>query len=174
MELYDVCRNTVTNWGNVGLRSFQEEGPKLFRGLELNRLHAWRSAQGRQNLRLDQFFCLCCKVAVLPDPLSVNRWQNERGSRMAGGACSECGASVMKLLDASGYERLENVLRPNVNLSEIDERKDENSVGVGTKAPLRVPEWPSMNDRIIYNWQLYAGRFSEKNHGCSPYIHPRF
>jgi integrase len=162
MELYDVCRNTVSNWVGAGLMPSHGQGPHLFRGLELNRFHAARRAQGRHNLRLDQFYCLCCKVAVSPHPLSINLWQTERESRMAGGACSECGATVLKLLDTTGYERLKNALSPNANLSKIDERKEEDSVDIGTEAPLRVPEWPSMNDRIIHDWQLYAGRYDEK------------
>ena len=81
---------------------------------------------------------------------------------MAGGACSECGAAVMKLLDATKHDRLREAIRTNANLAEIDEDQTEELVCVGTNTPLRLPENPSMNDKIIHDWQLYAGRYDSK------------
>ena len=81
---------------------------------------------------------------------------------MAQGDCSECGGSIMKLLDATGYDRMQEAIGTNANLFEIDEGKEEVPVGVGTKAPSGVPDLPSMNDKIIHDWQLYAGRYDGK------------
>lgn len=162
MALYHVCRNTVSNWVGAGLAPSHGAGPQLFRGCELNRFHIARRAQGRQNLGLGQCYCLSCKVAVSPQPHSFHLWQANSGRWMAHGACSECGSAIMKLLDATGYNRLQEAIRTNANLLEIDEDKEEAPSGVGTKAPSGVPELPSMNDRIIHDWQLYAGRYDSK------------
>lgn len=162
MALYDLCRNTVSNWVGAGLAPSPGSGPQLFRGCELNRFHAERRLMGRRNLRLAQFYCLSCKVAVTPRPDSFHCWQTRSGRWMAQGDCSECGGSIMKLLDATGYDRLQEAIGTNANLFEIDEGKEEVPVGVGTKAPSGVPDLPSMNDKIIHDWQLYAGRYDGK------------
>lgn len=162
MALYDICRNTVSNWVGAGLIPSQGAGPQLFRGCEINRFHSTRRAQGRQNMRLDQFFCLSCKVPVTANQPSLHLNQTASGNWMAVGICSECDATVMKLLDATGCDRLREVLHTNANLVEIDEDKDEKPVGVGKEPPPRHSKWPSMNDRIIHDWQLYAGRYDSK------------
>lgn len=162
MALYDICRNTVSNWVGAGLIPSQGAGPQLFRGCELNRFHSARRAQGRQNIRLDQFFCLSCKVAVTAYQASLRLDQTETGNWLAAGTCSECNATILKLLDATGCDRLREALRTNANLAEIDEGKDEKPVGVGKEPPPRHSKWPSMNDRIIHDRQLYAGRYDSK------------
>ena len=162
MELHDICRNTVSNWVGTGLTPSHGTGPQLFRGCELNRFHIARRAQGRKNLRVGQFLCMSCKVAVFPHMPSLNLRQTKKTSWMALGACSECGAAVMKLLDATKHDRLQEAIRTNANLTDIDESQAEELVCVVTNTPLRLPENPSMNDRIIHDWQLYAGRYDSK------------
>ncbi|WP_417840075.1 phage integrase N-terminal SAM-like domain-containing protein, partial [Tritonibacter scottomollicae] len=93
---------------------------------------------------------------------SLNLRQTKKTSWMAVGACSECGAAVMKLLDATKHDGLQEAIRTNANLTDIDESQAEELVCVVTNTPLRLPENPSMNDRIIHDWQLYAGRYDSK------------
>ena len=160
-KLYTVCRNTVSNWVGVGLNPSPSRGPQVFRGSELNRFHKDRREQGRKNVRLGQFFCLRCKVAVAPIQSSVGL--HRKGKKCwASGICSECNSNIVKILDATGYDRLKEAIHTNTNLTEIDERNGEALACVGIKKSDQQIEPPSMNDQVIHFWQLYAARYDSK------------
>lgn len=69
MSLYNVGRNTVTNWMREGLRPSDDQTPKLFSGYEIKRFHDERRERSKTGkLRSGEFICLRCKTAVLPAP----------------------------------------------------------------------------------------------------------
>ncbi len=67
LTLYDITRNTLTNWLKAGLRPVDERRPQLFRGAELTRFHADRALSNRQHLRAGEFKCTRCKARVVPN-----------------------------------------------------------------------------------------------------------
>jgi hypothetical protein len=61
IELYDICRNTLTNWINAGLRPAPDTELRLFTGEELNRFHRERRAAARRPSQGPELFCVVCR-----------------------------------------------------------------------------------------------------------------
>ena len=161
-SLYGVCRNTVSNWVGSGLRPSDQAMPQLFRGAELRRYHAERAARKRQNLRSGEFKCLKCDHAVFPDVSSVSLSENGTRATLAYATCCNCNGAVMKLLGATECDKIKECLATNASLTQIDEDKGHSLACVGKDAVSQDMERFPMNDRILYDWQAYAGRYDPK------------
>lgn len=79
MDLYDVTRNTVTNWIDEGLVTVPVH-PVLFRGEDLNAFHQARRVGARRNCSPGEFLCFHCKKVS-----SLKRGSS--GSALARRAC---------------------------------------------------------------------------------------
>jgi integrase len=160
MGLYAVCRNTVSNWVTGGLSPVDQDTPQLFRGAELARFHTERRERSRILLRSGEFKCLGCKMAVFPElaTLVVDR---SRRRPMAMAVCPDCRAWMNKLLDDTECNRLLICLDTNTNLALSDEDKGHAPAGIGKETGLPVPRQGG-NDRVIYRWQGFAGRYDPK------------
>lgn len=160
--LYSVCRNTVSNWVSSGLRPSDRHCPQVFRGAELIRFHTERRTRGSSNLRKGQFKCLACKAAVFPAVETVALHPVRTGAQMAWACCPDCGAVVTKLLDKTECNNIQNSIDHNTSLAPIDEEDGAFLDGVGKIRGAARRDWHSANDRIINQWQLYAGRYDAK------------
>ncbi|WP_243613324.1 phage integrase N-terminal SAM-like domain-containing protein [Shimia aestuarii] len=160
--LYDVCRNTVSNWVREGLRPSDDSFPQLFRGTELKRFHDARVARARRGLRFGEFKCVGCGAAVFPDVRSVRLEIVEGRRTFAHATCCDCGARVLKFLGATECTKVQECLDTNTELSEIDEYQAALPARIGKDKGGQDVAWFTSNDRIIHEWQIYAGRFSEK------------
>lgn len=90
MDLYDVCRNTVTNWIKEGL-VYIPDRPILFRGSDLNAFHAARRKRARKVCRPGEFFCFHCKAIVSLVCQSAGfRWDREHAGSLSW-SCPSCG-----------------------------------------------------------------------------------
>ncbi|MEP1421086.1 MAG: site-specific integrase [Erythrobacter sp.] len=68
----------------------------------------------------------------------------------------------MKLLGATECDKVKNCLSTNVSLARIDEGKVQDPARIGKDKGSRQGNWFTINDRIIYDWQAYAGRYNPK------------
>lgn len=68
----------------------------------------------------------------------------------------------MKLLGATECDKTQECLDTNTPLAFIDEGKVTLQVGIGNNPESQDPEWLTINDRLILDWQAYAGRYSDK------------
>lgn len=161
-KLYIVCRNTVSNWVGTGLQPSVGVGPQLFRGTELARFHAERLARSRGNLRTGQFKCMTCKAAVFPSGSSLSIVARERGGKMASGRCPDCSGFIYKILGETECDTIKNCINTNTSLYWIDEGKEANPGGIGKYLGCESNTWHGANDQIVFEWQIYAGRFNEK------------
>jgi integrase len=97
-------------------------------------------------------------MAVFPHEYIIDPNPTKSGAPLIRGACPECNAHVLKL----GSEADLAVLRrgPNPNTSEdlAHEEKRVGPAGIG----ISDDSLGSANDRLVLNWQTYAGRYSEK------------
>ncbi|WP_193139001.1 hypothetical protein [Meridianimarinicoccus sp. MJW13] len=162
LKLYGICRNTLSNWVSCGLVPSPGAGPQIFRGAELNRFHTARRARGRRQLRMGQFFCLRCKVAVVPVVSSLSFPQHDKRGAMAIAVCSECDCTVMKRLGQTEYDRLREARDTNTSLAHADESEGPSPACVGKNHGSETQIDPSLNDRILHSWQICAGRFDVK------------
>ena len=160
--LYDVSRNTVSNWVSAGLSPSDHRRPQLFRGAELNRFHADRRKRSRKDLRRGEFKCTGCEVAVFPDSCSVGLF-GPKCENMVTASCPECGAHVFKLLNATDRDRLLECQNTNTPLTSIDEENASGQGRIGKTSAEDQENFYTGNDRIIYLWQsLEAGRYDPK------------
>ena len=161
-QLFNVCRNTVSNWVNTGLRPSDELSPQLFRGAELQRFQASRRNRRRIELRFGEFKCLSCGHAVFPGIKSVSMKNQINKGTLASAECSDCGANMMKLISASERDRIRHCIDINSRLAFIDEEGGDTLTGIGKKRGFQAEGWFSTNDRIVHDWQFLA-RSNSKN-----------
>jgi len=166
MELYSVCRNTVSNWVSEGLRPSPGEGQQLFRGEELKRFHEVRRTKARQSLRHGQFKCFTCKALVFPDVGSVEVSTDAKRGPKAFAACPNCGARNSKLLNKVECDKLKKAVQTNTSLQVIAEDEAGTPAGIGNIRSLgdenAAGSGGSRNDRTVFDWQQYAGRYDAK------------
>ncbi|SLN34747.1 site-specific tyrosine recombinase XerS [Aquimixticola soesokkakensis] len=162
MALYEVCRNTLSSWVQAGLRPVDGHIPQLFRGAELVRFHKLRQARTGQQLRSGEFKCVRCKAAVFPEPSTLQICRNDDRAASAWAQCPDCGARVLKLLSETECNRLEKCVDTNTSLVPSDEYKMPDPAGIGTDQHSSGPEFESANDRILFAWQIYAGKYDAK------------
>jgi hypothetical protein len=72
--LYGVCRNTVGNWLKSGLRCFEKDGRRLFRGDQLNDFHRVRRDRSKSPCGPYEIHCVSCggKHSLLEGDLTVH------------------------------------------------------------------------------------------------------
>lgn len=161
-DIYGVCRNTVSNWVRSGLLPSVGVGQQIFRGAELVRFHADRIARIKVNLRKGEFKCTGCKAAVFPDCSVLSFVAIKNGGTMARGQCPDCSAILVKILGETECNAIKNCMNTNTSLYSIDEGKEVMHGGVGKIRESESLIRYNVNDRIIFNWQIYAGRFDTK------------
>ncbi|TGD61191.1 helix-turn-helix domain-containing protein [Tabrizicola sp. WMC-M-20] len=161
MTLYNISRNTVSNWINTGLCPIDQKRPQLFRGAELARFHEDRRARSKRTLRPGEFKCLGCKAAVYPNIETLRLFALPQCKFSAWAECPDCGAKVIKLLAETECTMLKNCLATNTNPAPSDEANALVTACVGTSAK-RAFAPPSVNDRTLYAWQAYAGKNDPK------------
>ena len=161
-DVYNITRNTVTNWVNSGLCTSDERRPYVFRGAELQRFHNAREAKDRKSLKKGEFNCLACSSAIFPPPESIRFNTTLKGHRMCFGVCPDCGANVSRLLGLTEYDSIQNCIQTNTSLARIDELTGDIPACIGNKSLSHAAEWYTENDRIVHEWQDYARRYDRK------------
>ncbi|ANT60967.1 hypothetical protein AYJ57_11700 [Salipiger sp. CCB-MM3] len=161
-SVFGVHRNTISNWVRDGLKPSDDSLPQLFRGVELKRFHAERAARTRRNLRLGEFKCVACGNAIFPELTTLALTRQEGRATHAHATCCDCGAVLLKLLGATECDKVQECLDTNTPLALIDESKVTPPAGIGKDAGSQGVEWFTANDRVIYDWQAFAGKYSPK------------
>lgn len=161
LRLYDIGSNTLSNWVKQGLQPIEGTRPHLFRGAELCRFHAERRMHNQRTLRAGEFKCVTCKLAVLPAPAGFWFSLSSHNIRMAHGTCPECSGRVLKLLNETEYDSLRQMRNPNTSLDCGGEEITPFPAGIGISAADRGT-WNAANERVIYAWQGFAGKYDEK------------
>ena len=160
MSLYNVHRNTVSNWVKGGLRPSMCEGPQIFRGSELARFHAIQAVRRKSDLSWGEFYCFGCKAGVRPYLEEISL---ETGvARSSWAHCSNCSKMLSKLLHATEWDALKKAQDHNTPPDFRDEEK--------VPLPDRIVKIqrnysrfsPTVNDRVIFEWLDFAARLDEK------------
>lgn len=160
--LYDVTANTVSNWVGSGLLPSDCQRPYVFRGAVVTRFHKVRREQFANNLRPGEFKCFSCKAVCFPDINTVADRVALNGKRMLDAQCSDCGAPVSKTLTATDLDAIEDCKNPNTPRRYLHEGHDKGGSHIGI-GPQESPEDEYLtNDRLVSQWQLYAGRYDPK------------
>ncbi len=113
MGLFNVSKNTVTNWGKAGLQRVDQARPHLFRGATVKAFHDARRKRDRTNLRPGEFRCKGCKMAVFPVPGSIEERPSRNGTKLLTAQCSECGAHLFQFASIALKEPCAEQRNPN-------------------------------------------------------------
>ena len=162
MQLFDICRNTVSNWVVSGLRPSDGSRPHVFRGAKLKRFHKERKARKRGDLRKGEFKCVGCGSAVFPNPNSIIFKLLENGAISGESSCPDCNANVFKFLKKPECDSIKKACNTNTSLASLHEEKGVGPAGIGKNPVDDADNWYFRNDRILQKWQLYAGRYDNK------------
>ena len=156
-RLYEVCRNTVSNWVQAGLQPVDAREPQLFRGSELSRYHQDRVAARKRPLRVAEFNCVSCKLRVVPDTWTVRPFLTER-SRAIETVCPDCGRRLVKFLKQASYDAILQCVASNASLHALHEEKGLAHAGIGKDRGEPLIAWNGVNERILREYQDYCGR----------------
>ncbi|MBW4709858.1 site-specific integrase [Roseobacter sp. YSTF-M11] len=162
MRLYKVSANTVSNWVRAGLRPSDTSKPYVFLGAVVTNFHKERRARSRKNLRAGEFKCGGCKLAVFPDLDTVFERKLENGKVMLFAECPECPSRPVKIPSQRDLALLAQHRNPKTTVDWQHEEITPAPGGIGIDAKKNVLVTGSENDRVVYKWQTYAGRFEER------------
>ncbi|MEY8119970.1 tyrosine-type recombinase/integrase [Falsihalocynthiibacter sp. BN13B15] len=158
MELFGICRNTVSNFVKEGLKPSDSETPQVFNGKEVGRFISSRLLTTSSKLRVGQFKCFSCKGRVFPVPSSVCKQDETQSGVALSGTCPDCERKVYKRLNQEDTARILACADTNTTLASLDEDNAKALGGIGNDgSPLYC-----QNDRIISAWLQYAGRYDAK------------
>lgn len=160
--LYGVSSNTVSNWVGEGLVASDRKRPGVFRGAMIKHFHQQRMARTKINLRPGEFKCFSCKAAVFPDVKTVADFVAVKGQLMHQAICPDCGAMIWKLSNAADCDAFEDCRNPNTTRQRLYEENDPVPAGIWISEGLFPSNVYLENDRIIAQWQTFAGRFDQK------------
>lgn len=156
-SLYDVCRNTVSNWVQSGLRPVDAREPQLFRGSELSRYHQDRVAARKRLLRVAEFNCVSCKLRVVPDTTTIRPFFNAR-ARAIECVCPDCGRRLVKFLTQASYDAILQCVASNTSLHTPHEEEGLAHAAIGKDRGEAPVAWNGENERILREYQDYCGR----------------
>lgn len=162
MQLYDISRNTASNWIAEGLRPSDNHKPYVFNGVEVKRFHEARRLASKATLRIGQFTCFKCKQRVFPDLSSLEIYPPKNGGSTVWARCSSCKCAVNKRVNETDRDRILNCVITNTTLMSLDEGYEQVPVGIGEKGTSENDTSYFVNDRILYAWLQFAGRFDQK------------
>lgn len=162
MDLYDVTRNTVSNWVKDGLRPSDDATPYVFCGAEVKRFHDAKRIARNTRLRIGEFKCFGCKGRAFPNSDSIEKLPLENGGFNLRARCSVCRNTVNKRLNETDCDRILKCVDTNTSLDSLDEAIDELPAHIGNEGILKCEGGYFANDRILHDWLQFAGRWSAK------------
>ncbi len=131
MVLFNICRNTVSNWVRSGLRPSEGTGPQIFRGAELKRFREERKSRNSWQLRVGEFNCLGCSSTVFPDAHSIVFLPTKNGAFSGKSTCPDCNAHVFKFLDETERDSITEACITNTGLAPLHEGKGPDPLVLG-------------------------------------------
>lgn len=159
---YAVSANTVSNWVGDGLKPSDGQIPYLFQGAVVQDFQKSRRLRERSKLQPGQFLCRGCQSAVFPSIGTITDFVASNGKHMYSAVCSTCSCKLQKISAETDRDLVEDCRNPNTPTDCLHEEKNSVCGGTGTEVEKDVPIFHTENDRLIYKWQTYAGRYSEK------------
>jgi integrase len=162
MSLYSVNANTVSNWVGEGLTPSDKQKPYLFQGAEVQRFHKVRRARTAKSLRPGEFTCFTCKALVFPDIGTVSDTWSVHEKHMYAALCPDCGAQMRKISNEADRRIVEDCRNPNTSRHCLREEDGSVPADIGITGPFGLEGLHTVNDRIIYEWLTYAGRYDVK------------
>lgn len=162
MNLYSVTANTVSNWVGEGLMPSDSQRPHLFRGASAAHFHQQKRAQASFKLAADEFRCWTCQMPVQPSFENLAFGTARNGRRMCFATCPQCSGKLQKFVSETDRDNFEDCLNPNNPTDCQHEEDSADRGGIGSSGEIDTSDLWLKNDRVIYKWLSYAGRYDVK------------
>lgn len=107
VELYGICRNTLTNWVRVGLARLEHEGRHLFRGEDLNAFHRRRREDAKRPCEFYEVHCFACKCKHSLLHVRFETRLTRFGDFRLAIECPDLGKTTSKRVTQEQLERIE-------------------------------------------------------------------
>ncbi len=159
---YSVTANTVSNWVGEGLRPSDHQRPYLFRGAAVQEFHREKRKRVQSNFRPGEFQCRICQTAVFPRIETFVDCVAKNGKHMYSAECPKCSSKLKKISAETDRDLVEDCRNPNTPTDCLHEGNTLVRGGIWMSEEKDVPVFHANNDRIIHQWQTYAGSYSEK------------
>lgn len=161
-EKFSVTANTISNWVKGGLQPSDSTRPYLYRGGRVSDFHNERRERLKTQVRPGEFKCSSCQASVFPNVQTLTERTLRNSACMGFAECSECGSHVRKFISKADRDIFEKLRNPNTPVHSLREEMGPDSGGIGISEKLNGCNWWCVNDRILYDWQFYAGRLAEQ------------
>lgn len=103
-DLYQVDKNTVRNWIKRGLKVCGTKRPILILGVDLNTFHAERRLKNKRPCKVNEIYCMRCKVPRIPlSGLVEYKPMNDKTGNLIA-ICPNCGAMMFRRVSVSKIE----------------------------------------------------------------------
>ncbi|MEQ1950100.1 phage integrase N-terminal SAM-like domain-containing protein [Mesorhizobium yinganensis] len=158
----DISNSTLIRFQADDLRPIDDAKPKLFRGAEITRYLKKIAIDSPEPCPLSKFRCLKCKIRVEPEVNTLTVGLTISGRWMVRGHCPFCDRPVKKLFSATVCDKVHACIDSNTKLGSIDECVGATEVDVGKEAARADLTWTPENERCIYAYQSYGGRYDAK------------
>jgi integrase len=162
MNLYSVTANTVSNWVGEGLMPSDSQRPNLFQGASVIHFHKQKRKQASVNLAADEFICLTCHMPVKPGIEKMAFDTARNGRHMCFATCPRCTSKVQKFVSETDRDNFGNCRNPNTTMDCQHEEDSTVRGGIWISGEINTSDLWVQNDRVIYKWLSYAGRYDVK------------
>lgn len=161
MTLLSVTANTVSNWVGEGLRPSDFRRPYRFRGAVVQAFHKQRAAKNKRSLQPGMFNCVTCKQHVVPEISTVEDLiLHEKHAFRA--TCPTCKSVLIKLSSKADGDKISARRNPNTSPDSRHEVNTSSTAGIWISGEIDLSDVHFENDRLLYDWQIYAGRYHTK------------
>ena len=162
MNLYSVTANTVSNWIRDGLLPSDSQRPLLFQGASVTHFHQQKRAKASFKLAADEFRCWTCQMPVQPSVERMTFGTARNGRRMCFATCPQCSGKLQKFVSETDRDNFEHCLNPNTPMDCQHEEDSTVRGGIWISGEINTSDLWVQNDRVIYKWLSYAGRYDVK------------
>ena len=109
-ELYGTHKNTVLNWIRQGLPNIDNKRPLMILGSDLNAFHAKRRVKNKHTCKLNEIYCMKCKIPKEPAVGMVEyKPINEKTGNIIG-LCSACGTLMHRCISLVNIKQFSNLM----------------------------------------------------------------
>jgi integrase-like protein len=136
--------------------------PYVFHGAEVKRFRDARRLTNKAHLRKGEFKCFACGYRLFPAPESLSCRAAKGGLLGLWGTCSNCGGVVTKRVNETDCDKILKCADTNTSLAALDEGYEVIPAGIGKGSQSKAEIWYVVNDRILYDWLQFAGRWDDK------------
>ena len=162
MVEYSVTANTVSNWVGEGLRPSDAQRPYLFRGAVVQEFHKRKRLGVRRKQIPGQFQCRGCQNVVVPRIETVVDFISKNGKHMYSAECTECSSKLQKISSKTDRDLVEDCRNPNTPTNRLHEEERAECGDTWISEEIESQILWFHNDRILFDWLGYAGRYDVK------------